>query len=41
MNVARYIPVILSTILLGAHFYRSGNMLVVAILAVLPFLVSS
>jgi hypothetical protein len=38
MNVVRCIPVILSTLVLGAHFYRSGNMIVVAILALLPLI---
>lgn len=36
MNFVRCIPVILSTLVLGAHFYRSGNMIVVALLALLP-----
>lgn len=37
MNAIRCIPVILSTLVLGAHFYRSGNLFVVVLLAVLPF----
>jgi len=37
MNFARCIPLILSTLVLGAHFYRAGDMLIVATLALLPF----
>ena len=39
MNVVRLIPVILSVLVLGAHFFRAGNLvLVAASLVVLPLL---
>jgi len=37
MNFVRCIPPILSTLVLGAHFYRSGNLFVVVLLSILPF----
>lgn len=36
MNFVRTVPVILSTLALGAHFYRSGNIVVVVLLTLLP-----
>ena len=38
MNAARLVPVILSTLVLGAHFYRSGLMIAVGALALLPLI---
>jgi len=38
MNVLRLIPVILSFLLLGAHFYRSGQVMLAAICVALLFL---
>lgn len=38
MNAIRCIPVILSTVVLGAHFYRSGNVVLVGLLLFLPFI---
>jgi hypothetical protein len=38
MNLVRCIPLILSTLLLGAHFSRADNMVLVSLLALLPFL---
>lgn len=38
MNFLRVLPVILSTLVLVAHFYRSGNLVVVALLALLPLM---
>ncbi len=37
MNFLRLVPVILSTLVLGAHFFRGGNLLVLAV--VVGFLV--
>ncbi len=34
MNFLRLVPAILSTLVLGAHFYRSGNLIVVAVILV-------
>ena len=38
MNVFRLLPVILSLILLAAHFYRSGQVIVTALCLALPLL---
>ena len=38
MNFVRLLPVILSLILLGAHFLRTGTFLLVALCVALPFL---
>jgi len=38
MNFVKCVPVILSTLVLGAHFYRSGNPAIVALLALLPLI---
>lgn len=38
MNVVRVLPVILSYIVLGAHFLRGGELVPVAICLLLPFL---
>ena len=38
MSFVRFIPVVLSTLVMGAHFYRSGNMMVVGLLALLPLI---
>lgn len=37
MNALRLLPVILSSLLLGAHFYRSGNVILAGFCVLLPF----
>lgn len=38
MNFIRLVPVILSTLVLGAHFFRGGNLLVLAVVIGFLFL---
>ena len=38
MNFLRLLPVILSCLLLGAHFYRAGQVAIAAVCALLPLL---
>jgi general stress protein CsbA len=38
MNFVRFLPVILSLLILAAHFYRAGNLILVVLMAVSPLL---
>ena len=38
MTLVKVIPLVLSSLLLGAHFYRSGNFVLVAIALAVPLL---
>ena len=38
MNFVRLLPAILSLLVLAAHFYRAGNLLLVVLMAASPFL---
>jgi len=38
MNILRLVPVILSMLLLAAHFYRAGNLILVIIVLAVPLI---